>query len=404
MWPSLDRYNSVIHKPDACFVDPELRGGWPVRDRRGLPAPATGSFGCVYHIHTWESSFAVKCFTREVLTSEWRYTEVSAYIEAHPSPYLVKCDYMVPRGIMVDGRWYPVLKMDWVDGLTLDRFIESKLTEPALFDRLADNWVEIMYMLEERGMAHGDLQHGNVLACKDGDSVTLKLVDYDGMYVPSFKGEEGSESGLVDYQHPRRTGRDFNERMDHFTGLVIYLSLRALARRPELWQTYHTGENLIFRRKDFQQPDDSPVFAEVRRLFDPPLVALLDQLRDGCKAVDPSGLPSLHSLLTGEPELRPVGRTVPPPPPPPDVTDLPEPPDALADAELMLPCPTCATKNRAIARYCRGCGLALPYTATGDGPLPLTGVTATNVRICPWCGLENDPTNHWCLGCTALLD
>ncbi len=402
MWPSLDRYNSAIHKPDACFVDPELRGGWPVRDRRGLPAPATGAFGCVYHMHTWESSFAVKCFTREVLTSEWRYTEVSAYIDAHPSPYLVKCDYMVPRGIMVDGRWYPVLKMAWVDGLTLDRFIESKLGEAGVLDSMADNWVKIMRALEERGMAHGDLQHGNVLVCKDGDGVTLKLVDYDGMYVPSFKGEEGSESGLVDYQHPRRTGRDFNERMDHFTGLVIYLSLRALACRPDLWKQYHTGENLIFSRKDFLQPDDSPVFTELRRLFDPPTLALLNQLSAGCKDSDPSSLPSLHSLLTGEPELRaaPVRPAPPPPPPPVD----PAPDDSPADNDLMLPCPTCATQNRSIARYCRGCGLALPYTATGNGPLPLTEVAASAMRICPWCGLENDPTNRWCLGCTALLD
>jgi hypothetical protein len=400
MWPSLDRYNSAIHKPDACFADAELRSGWPVRDKRGLPAPATGAFGCVYQMHTWDRSFAVKCFTREVLTSEWRYTEVSAYIEAHPSPYLVACDYIVPRGIMVDGRWYPVLKMDWVDGLTLDRFLDGRLEERALIDSLAAIWVKMMRALEERTMAHGDLQHGNVLICSDPDGISLKLVDYDGMFVPSFKGEEGSESGLVDYQHPKRTGRDFNERMDHFTSLVIYLSLRALALQPDLWGRYHSGENLIFKRKDFDQPQSSALFAELRRLPDASLVSLLERLAEACHNDDPCSLPSLYSLVTGEPELHsPAPRVEPAPAPAP----APVAPVAAEDTDTPVVCPTCHVRNRAIARYCRGCGLALPYTAL-EGPLPLTGIPAPAVRICPWCGMENDPDARCCAGCTALLE
>jgi hypothetical protein len=358
-------------------------------------------------MHTWESSFAVKWFTREVLTSEWRYTEVSAYIRTHPASFLVDCDYIVPRGIMVDGRWYPVLKMDWVEGQTLDKFIDKHVSEPATMNRLAELWIGVMRGLQERGMAHGDLQHGNILVCKDGDGIALKLVDYDGMFVPSFKGEEGSESGLVDYQHPRRTGRDFNDRMDHFTGLVIYLSLRALARAPELWERYHTGENLVPSRKDFQQPDQSEVFVEMRKIFDPDLNALLDRLIEGCRSTDPCSLPALHTLLTGEPELVAAPTRPGPAPRPVPVAPEPEPDpeqEPAVDPELMLPCPTCSTKNRAIARYCRGCGLALPYTNTGNGPLPLTGVSTPATRICPWCGLENDITNRWCLGCTALLD
>ena len=40
--------------------------------------------------------------------------------------------------------------------------------------------------LERHGIAHGDLQHGNLLVAADG---TFRLVDYDGMYVPALRGE-----------------------------------------------------------------------------------------------------------------------------------------------------------------------------------------------------------------------
>ena len=405
MWPTYDRYNSAVHQPESCFGDPVLRASWPQRDKRGLPAPATGAFGCVYHMHTWEQSWAVKCFIREVLTSEWRYTEVSAYIRTHPSPFLVQCDYLVPRGIMVDGRWYPVLKMAWVEGKTLDRYIEDHLGQAPVMESLAGTWAKAMRSLEERNMAHGDLQHGNVLVNDEGGEAVMRLVDYDGMYVPSFKGEEGNESGLRDYQHPRRSGRDFNEYMDNFAALVIYISLRALAYRADLWGRYHTGENLLFQRKDFEDPGASPLMAELRTLPNPRLASLLDTLEEACRSDDPCSLPSLYSLVTGQPALRPA-----PAKPTPMPVPVPPPGEAgLKKDEMTVLCPTCGVSNRAIARYCRGCGLALPYTAIpGNAPLPLVGVAATTpqpqVRICPWCGRENPAGTRWCLNCTALLD
>ena len=41
----------------------------------------------------------------------------------------------MPRGIMVDGRWYPVLKMAWVEGETLDKFVEKHVGEAATIQR-----------------------------------------------------------------------------------------------------------------------------------------------------------------------------------------------------------------------------------------------------------------------------
>jgi len=50
--------------------------------------------------------------------------------------------------------------------------------------QLAERFRTMVSRLKEAGIAHGDLQHGNILVIDDD----YKLVDYDGIYVPSLNG------------------------------------------------------------------------------------------------------------------------------------------------------------------------------------------------------------------------
>ncbi len=97
----------------------------------------------------------------------------------------------------------------------------------------------------------GDLQHGNVMISRSGDPI---LIDYDGMYVPGMPYQASNEVGHPNFQHPERSGSFFNEKIDRFSSIVLYLSLHCLASEPSLWKKYHTGENLLFSRKDYQDP------------------------------------------------------------------------------------------------------------------------------------------------------
>src|SRR2546430_4647189 len=54
-------------------------------------------------------------------------------------------------------------------------------------------------------VAHGDLQHGNILV-RGG---SIQLVDYDGMWVPALKGRHATEIGHRAYQHPERSEQDY---------------------------------------------------------------------------------------------------------------------------------------------------------------------------------------------------
>lgn len=359
MWPSLDRYNSALHQPESCFADRDLQAAWPQRDRRGLPVPMAGAFGGVYRLDGWGRSWAVKCFTRD--SDEWRYTEVCGTLKAHPTSYLVQADYLIPRGILVDERWYPVLKMEWAKGVTLDQYLDQQRGDPLALEALAARWVEALAALEERGIAHGDLQHGNILVAGTPERPMLKLVDYDAMYVPGLAGEEATETGLPDYQHPRRGKADFNGALDNFAALVIYISLRALALQPDLWPRYHADENLLLRRGDFRNPADSALFAELRALPDARLRALVETLAGACAGDNPTGPASLPALVTGKPTARravPNGAAALAPVPP--VEDR-------SDVELPVVCGQCGEHNRAIARFCRGCGRTLPADTVAAG-------------------------------------
>src|SRR5262249_54737919 len=117
----------------------------------------------------------------------------------------------------------------------------------------------------QHGIAHGDLQHGNVLVV-NGD---FRLVDYDGMYVPALQGRQSHELGHRHYQHPWRTAIDFGPFLDNFSAWVIYVSLVMLSVEPSLWHRLDAGEeHLLFRREDFENPRSSRALSVLQRLQD----------------------------------------------------------------------------------------------------------------------------------------
>jgi len=152
--------------------------------------------------------------------------------------------------------------MEWVQGEPLIAFIERHLGNRSTLLSLARHWVEMVKALQQASIAHGDLQHGNVLVV-DGQ---LRLIDYDGMYVPALSGEGSHEVGHRNYQHPLRTESDFGPYLDNFSAWVVYVSLIALAADPGLWKQFGGGdESLLFRRPDFEEPEASDVLRALER-------------------------------------------------------------------------------------------------------------------------------------------
>src|SRR5947209_2700329 len=127
--------------------------------------------------------------------------------------------------------------MEWIGGITLVDKVDElcRQRDTQALGLLADEWLGVILKLRQANVAHGDLAGVNVMVRKNGK---LVLVDYDGVFIPEFKGLPQVVLGQQGYQHPDMTHRPFNEHTDGFSALVIYLSLLALQAQPELWDKY----------------------------------------------------------------------------------------------------------------------------------------------------------------------
>jgi WD40 repeat protein len=287
-WPLSQDYNEAIQSPRISFSDPELRQGQVVVNALGIPQPCSGNFADVYAVEcpATQTKWAVKCFTREVRGLRERYSEISKYLQQVNLPFTVDFQYL-EQGIRVAGRWYPVLKMHWVEGFTLNAFVRDMLDKPNMLEALARIWVRMAHRLREAKLGHCDLQHGNVLLVPgvSANALALKLIDYDGMWVPALARSPSGEVGHPAYQHPQRLREStYSPESDRFSLLVIATALRGLSVGGRaLWERYNTGDNMLFRQQDFEAPSKSPLLADLLRLNNPEVRDLVVKLIDAAR-------------------------------------------------------------------------------------------------------------------------
>ena len=304
-WPTPVDYVEAMQNIRTALGDPELQTGIAELDSNGIPRPWSGGFASVYKVRCQSRVWAVRCFTKEFQDQQQRYSAISAQLASSKFPFTTHFEF-IKQGIRISGNWYPVLKMEWVQGESLIPFVNSILQSPPKLLSLGLDIVEIAKRLNREGVAHGDLQHGNIMVA----SGSPKLIDYDGMFVPALKGWTTHEAGHVNYQLPR-DDRDFGPGLDNFSVWVIYLSLRALSVRPSLWTQFQGGDDcLLFRRKDFENPGQSPLLQALKQLPEFEIQKLtsafesllsLDPLQ--IPLIDP-GAPSAHTAKIGADWLR----------------------------------------------------------------------------------------------------
>jgi len=288
-WPTMADYQEAIQFPRTCFADPELQQGVPLLTPLGLPWPITGAFASVYQLACGRKQYAVRCFLRYHPDQAQRYAAISHALRRAALPFMVNFT-LLDQGIRVRGQWYPILKMEWLNGLPLHSYIEQNLTQPARLRDLAARFQQVMARLQQAGIAHGDLQHGNLLIVNHD----IRLIDYDGMYVPDLRGLQSHELGHRNYQHPRRAEADFGPYVDHFSAWTIYASLKALSAQPGLWRELDGGdESLLLRRDDFVRPESSLALRRLSAAPDAEVRALAETIRSAAlgsvQAVPPFG-------------------------------------------------------------------------------------------------------------------
>ena len=311
-WPGITDFSEAIQNPRLCFKGTTYEAGTVSVNQRGMPLVFSGAFACVYAVSVGASKLAVRCFTREVKDQQTRYNQLSEYLINVLPPSFVHFEYL-KQGISLRGSWYPVVMMEWVEGESLSSFVGSNLNDADALRRVAAQWRGgPAASLRGLGIAHNDLQHGNVMVQTDG---RIRLVDYDGMFLPGFRGERSPELGHKNFQHPLRTAEDYDAYVDNFPSLVIYLSLLAIASDPGLWSFYN-DDNLIFTRNDYADPGKSPLFDLLKKSHDPTVSKLTERLEECC-ALPVKNVPDLETILRDVPVSTPppaASSVIPPPP------------------------------------------------------------------------------------------
>ena len=280
-WPTPQDYNEGIQCPQTAFGHDELRCGKAIDGPLGIPIPRAGNYAAVYEFIGGKSArkLAIKCFTRPVPADlESRYVAINKHLQRlkthlKKTPFMIESEYLA-RGIRVNDDTYPIVEMQWVNGGLLNDFVRDNLHRPRALEGVSDGWIRMARWLPKARIAHGDLQHGNVIIFRD--SVTyeqfMKLIDYDGMWLPSLADKPSGELGHENYQHPERKqlgSAGYCAEMDRVPLLVIACALRALkVAGKSLWQRYDNGDNLLFLKADLDKPDQSALFKELWNIPD----------------------------------------------------------------------------------------------------------------------------------------
>lgn len=293
-WPTAQDYQEAIQNPQFNCSDPELKIGVARVDRLGLPAVSSGRFATVYSMDCGPRRVAVRCFLKDYPDQQTRYREIAKSLELAKMPYTVSFDY-IDKGILVRGVWYPVLKMEWVEGISFLDYIEKHRADSQILVRLAGDWLQMIRRCGYAGIAHGDLQHGNVLIANDA----IKLVDYDGMFVPSLAGLPSNEIGHGNFQHPKRDETHYGAYLDNFSAWLIHASIIALSIDPRLWdQVIQRDEFILFHKKDLEHPDVSP-FIQILRQHASPQIRLIADKLEKFLSMRPEQVPALEDTAVG---------------------------------------------------------------------------------------------------------
>ena len=263
-YPLISEYVRAIQ--DASNNLDQLAHLIPVLDDHGEPYRSSGAFAVVFKMKDEQTGkcYALKCFTEEQEGRAEAYRQIADELEFVDSSYITSVKYL-EKEIFVDSSCeedeFPVLLMDWIDGETMETYIAENYQDNYTMAMLCYRFCKMAAWLFSQSFAHGDIKPDNIMVRPDG---TLALVDYDGMFVPSMKGQKSPTIGTKDFSHPLRTVDDFNETIDDFALASIALSLKAISLKPSLFDEYGAADRLLFSADDYCDLSKSKVMVALQ--------------------------------------------------------------------------------------------------------------------------------------------
>ena len=251
--PTSMSYSQAVQHPSLAFDrDPVLASSSPMPGMFGQPRSFSGNFAIVFQLEGADGRrWAAKCFTHEIADRVERYRAIHDQLHSIDRPWEVEFSFL-PEGVLVEGHRQPLVRMEWIDAVGLGAFLRDDKTETEQVEAVSTDFRRVLRSLDEDGIAHGDLQHANILV-EDGGRI--RLVDYDGMFVPTIAHLGPAENGHPGYQSPHRSRQHFDADLDRHSAWVIHAALRVRALEPALFAELDVEDDgLLFTNSDLEHP------------------------------------------------------------------------------------------------------------------------------------------------------
>jgi len=294
-YPNLEQYREVLQFHHISLLDQELSKGEIQKNHWGVPHALTGGFALTFSIQTKANKYAVRCFHKESKDLEKRYFAISKKLRELKSSYFLDFEFQ-SRGIKIGTDYFPIVKMEWGRGETLGNFLSARFHDKRSLANLQRSLKSLAAFLEETGIAHGDIHPENVLVSDEGR--TMRLIDYDGMFVDELLPIGGSETGHRNFQHPERSIKTWNKSIDRFSFILLYFALDLLQDDPNLWvETQSNNESIIFTANDFSEPTKSKLVEKlvVNKKYLLPMRRFANISKSPFEVI-----PSLNDFIAGE--------------------------------------------------------------------------------------------------------
>lgn len=292
-FPSRSDYETVIRRLDLFAADSAVKAGKVLMRKDGLfPQAFSGGRAVVFPVLIKSRKYAIKCWIQSLGALEERYQAISQLIQSSKPPYLIESVYR-EKELLFNGIRYPVLQMQWSESRTLKEWISAHINDSSLLSDLAQRFLEVVADMHSMNMSHGDLQHENILI---SDSSAITLVDYDSIYLKGLDHLDDEVKGLPGFQHQSRSRQaKASPKSDYLSEYVIYTTLVALSKKPELWKQAKDHNRLLFSQDDLSNPMSSDLFRILRTIDG--LSDLVDGFQTQCLCLNLENIVPIESLL-----------------------------------------------------------------------------------------------------------
>ncbi len=227
---TLTQYLHTLENPEGLCR--RLEGFELIRDTTGKPIYHIGNSAILFKIRLHNRTLRLRCYTHPM----------GSNLELLYGEALLRKELYLYCG--TGGEWVDVVVEDWIEGKTLEQEMHEAIGAQ---DRhhlmiLARAFERFAARLLAEEWAHGDLKPENILVSESGE---LRLIDFDGCYLPESNRHEAPERGTPAFQHPCR-GATYDRWIDHYPAALITTQLHALALDPTLAVRTPQADGFLF--------------------------------------------------------------------------------------------------------------------------------------------------------------